>query len=147
MNSIILISYENLQQTLGRRTPPSRLKENLNLYRYLMHGKDIKESRALPYIIYPEVYIILVIVAIVILIKIQLFMVYCYSLYFNENIKLIIQPLCERHRQYMFESIFYLLSKKPRYAIALHNRYIQNHMVVCHYACADFYALHEYHNI
>ena len=86
-----------MQQTLGRRTPPSRLKENLNLYRYLTHGKDIKDGRALPYIIYPEVYIILVIVAIVIIIIIQLFMVYCDLLlyfrakqYFNENIEFII---------------------------------------------------------
>ena len=61
-----------------------------------MHGKDIKDSRALPYIIYPEVYIILVVVAIVILIIIQLFRVYCdlllyfLAIYFNENIEFII---------------------------------------------------------
>ena len=58
INNSILVLYENLQQTLGRRTPPSRLKENLNLYRYLLHVKDINESRALPYIIYLSFYII-----------------------------------------------------------------------------------------
>ena len=73
LNSSILTLFQNLQQALGRRTPPSRLKENLNLYRYLMHGKDIKDSRALPYIIYPEKYIILIIVQIGIPIIIELF--------------------------------------------------------------------------
>ena len=86
-----------MQQTLGRRTPPSRLKENLNLYRYLTHGKDIKDGRALPYIIYPEVYIILVIVAIVILIIIQLFMVYCDLLLYFRDISMKILNLSSSH--------------------------------------------------
>ena len=69
--------------------------------------------------------------------------IYSLSWNFNQNLKLFFQPSCERYCQYMLRFIFYLSSKKPGYAIALHNRYIWNHMVVCHYACADFYVLHE----
>ena len=123
MNSSILILFKNLQQTLGRRTPPSILKENLTIYRYLMHGKDIKDSRALYYVNLSrsdyhfgnsgDWYFC-----------INLAFHGSPSQYFNENNTFIIYLLCETYRQYMFEFVFYLLSKKPGYAIAPLNRYI-----------------------